>query len=51
MKQERVTLAFDADSFAGRLCLVDEAARRLNKEWALREATWEPHDWGFFTQQ
>jgi hypothetical protein len=43
-----VTLAFDDESFTGRLRLMVDAAKVLGAELAKAEATWEPHDWSEF---
>lgn len=43
-----VRLAFDDSRYSGRLAALVDVAKRLNDEMALREATWEPHDWSAF---
>lgn len=44
-RPEKVTLEFNGDSFTGRIQRAAAAASSLNRELALRDATWEPHDW------
>lgn len=48
-RRERVVLSMgDEDSLSGRMRAAALAAEQVNREWALRDATWEPHDWREF---
>ena len=46
MAERRLPVRIEvSDDFTGRMALAAEAARRTHADWALSEATWEPHDW------
>lgn len=42
-----VTLVL-TDHFTGRMAVAAQAAHDMHASWALRTATWEPHDWDDF---
>lgn len=43
-KREHARLQLD-DRLTGRLALAAAAAKTMNAELQLAQATWEPHDW------